>query len=79
MKKLDKKDILTIFEAICKIPGKYFIAGLFLFYIWQSMKDWNPYASIVLVFSIIFFILEAVALFAAGRRLILKLISLFNR
>jgi len=73
------EDILTILESFYKIPGEYFIAGLFLLYIWQAMKDWNPYAWIALLVSIAFFIIEAAAPFAAGRRLIMKLISIVKQ
>ncbi len=74
----DKKDILTIFSAIYKIPGEYFIAGLVLFYLWKTMKDWNPYAWIALLFSIVFFIIEFIVPFAAGKRLLDKIIKFFR-
>lgn len=78
MKKQTNDDIITLFCAIYKIPGQYFIGGLILLYVWKTMRDWNPYAWLLILPAIIFFVLEVISVFTAGRRVFLKIKEFFE-
>lgn len=72
MTKQDKEDILTLLATAYKIPTQYFILGLTSLYLWKSMKDWNPYAWMMLLLAIMFFAFEIITPASAFQRLFEK-------
>ena len=73
-----KEDLLTIFSTAYKIPGEYFILGIISYYAWLSIKSWNNFSWMLLLFSALCHALEFITPIAAGRRLLELLLRYFN-
>lgn len=72
------KDVLEVFAAIYKIPGQYFIIGLLFLGSWEVSKNGNPYAIMLLILSIFFFMIEILVPVAAGYRILNRIITFFQ-
>jgi hypothetical protein len=79
MNQQTKEDIIDVLLVLYHVPGQYSIGALTLFYIWLEMKDWNPWANILLFFIFFFLFLEIITPLLAGRRLLNKIKKNINK
>ena len=79
MNKDTKDQLIEVLTEIYQIPGQYFIAGIVLIGIGESMQGLTIGGNILIAFGILFFIIEAVSPIIAGIKLYEKAVKNLKR